>query len=109
MGALGLYSKRIGIYRASEVSDLQGGFVSGGELVYTRWATIREQNQAQRQQAGQVGNDKTYNISMDAKGVTLFLTDVIIYQNNRLDILTLGTKEEKGLQYLITAVERKKV
>ena len=106
---IGLFSKRISFYRATATPDGQGGFSSNGVLMYTRWATVRQQSQAQRQQAGQIGNDKTYNVSLDATGLNLFLTDVITYQGNRLDILTIGTENERGLRYLITAVERKKL
>ena len=109
MGALGLYSKRIGIYRASEVSDLQGGFMSGGELVYTKWATVKQKTQVQRQQAGQVGNDVIYTIEMDFKSITIYLTDIIIYKGDRLDILTIEPVNERTEKYLIEAVKRKKV
>ena len=106
---IGLFSKRISFYRASETPDGQGGFLSDGVLVYSKWATVRQKNQKQKEQGDQVGNDKEYTIQMDAKGLTIFLTDVIIYQGNRLDILTITTQNERGLQYIISAVERKKV
>jgi SPP1 family predicted phage head-tail adaptor len=104
-----LLSKKISFYRASEVADGQGGYDSNGVLVASRFAEVKEQTQIQREQAGQVGNDKTYNIKLDSRGLTIYLTDIIIYNGNRLDILTISSINERGLEYLIVAVERKKV
>lgn len=104
-----LLSKKIHFYRASETPDGQGGYDSNGVLIYSRFAEVREQTQVQREQAGQVGNDKTYNIKLDSRGLTIYLTDIIMYESKRLDILTISSINERGLEYLIVAVERKKV
>lgn len=106
---IGLYSKRISFYRATEVSDEQGGYISNGELLYTRWATIKEQKQVQVEQGSQIGNDKTYIITIDAKGLLIVLTDIIMYGSIRCEILTINTPNEMGREYVITAVERKKI
>ena len=106
---LGLFSKRVSFYRATEVPDGQGGFVSNGEFLFTRWATVKEKSQVQKQLAGQVGNNKIYFITIDAKGLTILLTDIIMYGLIRCEILTISTPNEMGREYLIEAVERKKV
>lgn len=105
----GLFSKRISFYRATEVPDGQGGFISNGELLYTRWANVKEQKQIQKELASQVGNDKTYIFTVDARGLTLILTDIIMYGSSRCEILTISNHNEMGREYVITAVERKKI
>jgi hypothetical protein len=104
-----LFSNKISFYRASETPDGQGGYDSNAMLIYTRFAQVREQNQVQKEIAMQVGNDRTYNITLDARGLIIYLTDIIIYKSIRLDILTITNVNERGLEYLIIAVERKKV
>ena len=106
---IGLFSKRISFYRATEVPDGQGGFISNGVLIYTRWATVKEKSQIQREQGDQVGNDKTYIITIDAKGLTIILTDIIMYGSIRCEILAIYSPNEMGREYVITAVERKKI
>ena len=48
---IGLFSKRISFYRATEVPDGHGGFISNGELLYTRWATVKDHKQFQKEHA----------------------------------------------------------
>ena len=106
---VGLFSKRISFYRATEVSDGHGGFISNGVLLYTRWATVKDHKQFQKEQGDQVGNDKTYIMTLDAKGITILLTDIIMYGSIRCEILTISIPNEMGREYVITAVERKKI